>query len=323
MEVPQLEIGPGLGASVGPSTETAESMLEPSEPAASVDALVIPDPIDYQAEDEAAMSPAGEPELIAARPLAAEADEATPLAAASPGGSRMAPQRVEIRRIFGEPVSEEDRSLGKLLVVVETLSPADEPVGAEGEVSMMIMARDAPGSFQRIERWDFTPQETAAAWQSSQLGDGLHLELPLHRTELPDAELELWARVVTSDGRKMLTQTPLVPSQLASMNDAVEETSLAVADAPPGDLDADAVRPIPTADLAHLSESRAKPKPQWRAATRIEPSERDDASGISVADGGAQPEIAQASTAVPPKSRWKRSPTAAASESAPFWGPNR
>ena len=64
----------------------------------------------------------------------------------------------------------------------------------------MVMAGETQEALKRVDRWDFTAEETQAAWQSSQLGDGLHLELPLATGPLPEGPLELWARLVNADG---------------------------------------------------------------------------------------------------------------------------
>ncbi|RIK79945.1 MAG: hypothetical protein DCC67_09995 [Planctomycetota bacterium] len=323
MEAPELEIGPEAGAAAG----AGASPLATAEPAAD-GPLLIPDPIDYQAE-------AAAPPVVDQLADSSGDDRTWPLAEGQPASptsdaSRLRAERLEIRRVFGEPLSEEDAALGKLLVVVEALTSANEPAGVEGEVSLMIMTRDAPNSFQRIDRWDFTPQETAAAWQSSELGDGLHLELPLHLSELPGGELQLWARVVTPDGRKLLTQIPFDPSQLASLSATSESAGLAAAEPPLGGAGADAARPIPTRPIDESAEPAVKPRPQWRAATarvdagstgsghRTAEAEGDDAWEPSPS-GGTEPRVEQASTAAPPHSQWKRS-AAPASDATPVWG---
>jgi len=66
--------------------------------------------------------------------------------------------------------------LTSLLTVIEARDANDEPVDLDGRISLMIMTAD-PVSPQRLKRWDFSAEETASAWQSSALGDGLHLEL--------------------------------------------------------------------------------------------------------------------------------------------------
>jgi hypothetical protein len=121
-----------------------------------------------------------------------------------------------------------------LLAVVEIRDLSNEPVEAVGKLSLMVMAVPAssesisarlsgssiklPGSSKprRIQRWDFSAEEVDMAWQSSSLGDGLHLEMPLAAERLPQESLELWARLVTDDGQKHLTKRPFHPQHLVA-----------------------------------------------------------------------------------------------------------
>ncbi|MEO2046538.1 MAG: hypothetical protein ABGX16_08180 [Pirellulales bacterium] len=114
-----------------------------------------------------------------------------------------------------------------LLAVVEIRDLTNEPVEAVGKLSLMVMAISAstesiashlPGRSKprRIQRWDFSAEEVSLAWQSSSLGDGLHLEMPLAAERLPQESLELWARLVTIDGQKHLTKRPFHPQQLVA-----------------------------------------------------------------------------------------------------------
>ena len=122
--------------------------------------------------------------------------------------------RVEIVQLFrSEPG---DGPPNTLLAVVEARTAKDQPVEFAGEVSLMVMTGEA-GKPQRLKRWDFDPEDAASAWQSSHLGDGLHLELPLGETELPAIPLELWVRIVSPDGRKLLSQLPFQQQQLAAL----------------------------------------------------------------------------------------------------------
>ena len=73
-------------------------------------------------------------------------------------------------------------------------------------------------TLKRVDRWDFTAEETQAAWQSSQLGDGLHLELPLGETVLPEGPLELWVRLVNAEGKKLLTRLPFAVGDLQPLD---------------------------------------------------------------------------------------------------------
>ena len=124
-------------------------------------------------------------------------------------------ERLEVTQLFqGEG---DELSPQSLLTVVEALDANGEPVDLDGEISLMVMTAGEDAALTRLKRWNFTAEETMAAWQSTDLGDGLHLELPLEKTSLPAAPLELWVRLVTADGRKLLTQLPFEPDQLSDV----------------------------------------------------------------------------------------------------------
>jgi hypothetical protein len=246
MEVPDVEFGSETGKlqwkTKPPVASSPELLPAPAEEAP----LYLPDPVDYETDA------AAPPEYAVQQAM--ESDEPI-LAAPALTAPRLSPQRLHIRRVFGERPENGGDSLDRLLVVVEALNATDEPVDAPGETSLMVMVRDESGSLQRVHRWDFTAEETAAAWQSSHLGDGLHLELPLEGRELPAGELELWARMVDHEGQKLLANAPLEPAQLTS-----------VANAAPPDSAPD--EPSPAATERRLADA-----PKWRAASqRLDPS---------------------------------------------------
>jgi hypothetical protein len=309
MEAPALEIGPGVGAAAP---------------------LLIPDPIDYQTDAEA--------QLAADAPTdsAPESTSEPALVAPQVIGPRLAAERLKIRRVFAEP-AEDGKSPGSLLVVVEALNATDEPVDAIGAASLMIMVQDTPGSLKRIERWDFTAEETAAAWQSSNLGDGLHLELPLAKGELPEGELELWARVVNEDGGKLLTPPDQAyrfeANQLASMADAADESMLASTDDAPAA--PESAEPLPDRAAPPVETvAEATPAAQWRSSTVNTAS--TVATATKSATGGKssgwtsrpidakEHRIATAPATGTGRPAWKRSATAqTAKESSADWTPFR
>src|SRR5690606_17687277 len=92
------------------------------------------------------------------------------------------PEQLVITHVFRD--SQGSETPASLLSVVEARDASNEPADFNGKVSLMVMTMvdEKP---RRVRRWDFTAEETSAAWQSSNLGDGLHLELPLEETELP------------------------------------------------------------------------------------------------------------------------------------------
>ena len=182
------------------------------------DVIIIPDPVGFGA-DLAIHEESDEAELDEELFEDEQVDQAIALV------DRVA-LRLEVTQLFrgeGDGLSPENGSLQNgspqnLLTVIEALDANGEPVDMDGEVSLMVMTTDKTKP-KRLKRWNFTSEETTEAWQSSDLGDGLHLELPLDKFALPETPLELWVRLVTADGRKLLTQLPFEPSQLTDVSD--------------------------------------------------------------------------------------------------------
>lgn len=314
LEIPEIEFGPGA-SSLKWKTRDAVAAAPPAAAEAPVEEgpLYIPDPVDYQADAAPPVEEASAPLAEAAGPAlgdpAAEAD-------------RLTAQRLEIRRVFGEPSTDEPAKLDRLLVVVEALSSADEPVDASGEASLMVMTRDEAGELTPVERWDFNSEETAAAWQSSRLGDGLHFELPLEGRELPAGNLELWARVVNADGGKLLASLPLEPTQLASVEDAPSEGPIAAAAPLPHISQAAAPTTSPAASPAIATT-------QWRAST--ERLGRDRVEGFASTAAGKPrwksqspaSQVTRVAAATPDAPAQSNSPPAEASSPQRQWKPFR
>lgn len=211
MEVPDIEVemGEPLTDIEDPQALQQVAAVELEFESADGRPLSIPNPVDF-VSDEQELPPAlpGEDnnELLAEQ----QTEE-------SPATSDRLPRRLEVKHLFrGEG---DDTSAANLLTVVEALDDDSEPVDLDGEVSLMVMTPAKDGKLKRLKRWNFTPEETVTAWQSSDLGDGLHLELPLEQVQLPAAPLELWVRLLTSDGRKLLTKLPFEAQLLADLGD--------------------------------------------------------------------------------------------------------
>jgi len=175
------------------------------------------------------------------------------------------PERIVITEILRSDIG--DNPASALLTIVEARDANNEPADLQGMVSLMVMtAREA--SKRRLKRWDFSEEETVSAWQTSELGDGLHLELPLGENPLPNEPIELWARLMTDDGRKMLARLPFNQTKLAALGEEPEpydeaEAELALAEARPlgGQVDKLAVDKTEAKQLA-------RPKTQWRASVQ-------------------------------------------------------
>jgi hypothetical protein len=321
MQIPELEIGPGVGAAPRAAGDSLAADAAADE-ITSEHALVIPDPVDFQTD-------ANSPGDIAHPAAIADPPAAPLLAAPENGPSRMDPERLQIRRVFAESPSADAASPESLLVIVEALNATDEPVDAAGEASLMIMLRDAPGSLHRVDRWDFSADETKTAWQSSHLGDGLHLELPLHERPLPAGELELWARLVGPGGKKLLTQIPLDPAKLASVDDAAEDAKL-TASAMPATDDATplAETAIPNADATPLEATPPEKLPQtWRASAQANlqaavPADAKASAGWIRRAGAGEPHTAAVAKKASAPS-WQRSKSLPQSATTSAWAPDR
>lgn len=186
--------------------------------------LYIPSPVDFQSIETPELAPE-----LAMEQVMEQAESVDSVAAGATLEYEPASvDRIVIQQVFRDTASGAEQSaatepaasrLGSLLAVVEIWDESDEPIEADGTVSLMVMSADGAGGQRRLQRWDFTAEEAAAAWQSSQLGDGLHLELPLDGRPLPDEPLELWVRLVTADGQKFLTKLPFAQRELVAYGD--------------------------------------------------------------------------------------------------------
>ncbi len=318
LETPDLEIGPSAAASAYDASPIATSPPGDEAPP------FIPDPADYQidVDDDATMATA--PAGPQSRGVSIDALAGPSLAPAGPidppaESSRLVPTKLVIRRLFVEPASDDGEAPASLLVVVEAINATDEPVDADGEISLMVMTGESQDSLQRVERWDFTTDETQAAWQSSHLGDGLHLQLPLAHPQLPEGPLQLFAKLVSPGGGKLLASASFQAQELTSMaaaettdaesvRAASDEVTTAVAESPV----------VPAQAIATAASSRPPaPVTKWRASS--EPQLLNHAPGASTA-----PKSFSGWTRQPPGGRAPfTTPQTAAETSGRDWQPFR
>ncbi len=186
--------------------------------------------------------------------------------------------------LFAQPPSEQSLP-SSLLAVVEIRDQADEPVEADGPVSLMVMKVGNGGKARRIHRWDFTLEEVSASWQSSQYGDGLHLELPMDGQPLDGGRLELWARLVSVDGQKYLTKLPFQPQQLVAFGDEPARTTEPVETQIAARTDGEASQLEPSSRLTDSGpEQPLAPASRWRASM-VNMTSRNDATSRSTSKG--------------------------------------
>lgn len=212
--------------------------------------------------------------------------------------ARLVAERLQIRCILNPATADAQGPPASLLVVVEALNATNEPVDANGVASLMVTQGETKESLKPIDRWDFTGEETQAAWQSSQLGDGLHLELPLDDVELPKEPIYLWVRLVTPDGKNLRTHIPFVVDEIPSL----EATLAALADpaaAAEGDPE---LQPTPESTKVAASDAQPETQPELQAAP--EPTTQWRASSQPI--GAARVEGVASSVNGPSSRGWTR-----------------
>ena len=271
-------------------THLEKTELEETQPLQQVNiaepdngVLIIPDPVDFQPTPPADNLSADD--QYADEDVFVDEQVVQSLALVE----RIA-ERLEVTQLFrgeGDDLSPQNGSPQNLLTVVEALDANGEPVDLDGKVSIMVMTADETAP-KRLKRWNFTAEETIAAWQSSDLGDGLHLELPLEEIALPETPLELWVRLTMADGRKLLTQLPFEPSDLGNVSDEAPQplpSGLALAETETSETETSESAPVPInlsqletvslpddekLDLAKILKPEAKQEPanqpRWRAS---------------------------------------------------------
>lgn len=266
MEVPEIEFqmeDPLTDANVQEELQQVAA-VELDYRSAEGEALMIPDPVGFESDEPSSSETeeADESDLFDEEVLVEQQPETV---------QRVA-KRLEVKHLFRS--GEEDAAEKNLLTVVEALDENDEPVDLDGEVSLMVMTPEASGQMKRVKRWNFTAAETRSAWQSSDLGDGLHLELPLEAVRLPKAPLELWARLVTADGRKLLTKLPFETQTLVALGEGEAqpksaESALASTDESANPLRDTGTRSIePDENLKLANKEISSSKTRWRSSSR-------------------------------------------------------
>ena len=213
----EIDIPEDLGLDIGSpvSRFNREDGLKPVAPVAfqqskgtRVGGVLIPDPAHFQNEEEVATFSHEQGVESVDETVNSVDEQELPILDRTP-------QELVISHVLRDTLGKE--SPLSLLTVVEARDAQDEPVDLEGEISLMVMAgnKDKP---KRLKRWDFTQEEAAAAWQTSQFGDGLHLELPMEGTQLTEPNLELWVRLVGPNGTKLLSQVQFDPAELLAID---------------------------------------------------------------------------------------------------------
>ncbi len=94
-------------------------------------------------------------------------------------------------------------------VMIQTWDAKGRLVQAPGEVSVVVLDREAEGEAARVARWDFSPQQLAEVFQRGSAQDGIYLEMNWPDKPPAHDRLQMFVRYTTEDGRKLEAEMPL------------------------------------------------------------------------------------------------------------------
>jgi len=149
----------------------------------------------------------------------------------------LAPERI---RGYGAPGQLRDEGM---IVVVEPLDAAGVPLDVPGEVSVVVLDPALQGEAARVARWDFSAAETAELIRRG--GPGIELTLPWPDDSPQHADLHVFVRYVTADGRKLEVDSPI---RVASFLPSTPSRHYAESAQPPAEPAPRIARPVWTPD---------------------------------------------------------------------------
>ena len=104
-----------------------------------------------------------------------------------------------------------------IAVLIEPRDADGRFVEAVAPVVVVVMDGEATGKAAHFARWDFSLAEVSAAFRKTAHGHGIYLELPWPVGPPAHAQLQVFVRYITSDGRKLETHLPIqvrLPGQM-------------------------------------------------------------------------------------------------------------
>lgn len=216
-------------------------------------------------------------------------------------------------------------------------------------ISVAVVDKAIPGAGSRVARWDYSAQEAAAQWRRTPLGEGVLIQAKWPKDPPVHAQLRLYVRLTTDDGRKLdaIRDIEVSPPQLA----AGGWTPSVPKELPPQDTPAvplaqeqpPAAPPPASPAPAPASPTPASPTPASPAPASPTPASATPASAtpqVATVQPAAEPvepsaapilelpdEAASASEgpkqAPPPRVATRRSPPAEPAIQRPVWSPYR
>lgn len=158
--------------------------------------------------------PIEEPEAVTARPISSGLEELPLPVGRQPANTGLLSDgvpltetglvdRIVLHRVIGPTRPPTPEGL-VLQAVIEPRDTKGRPIRTEGNVSLMVIDPRQSGAARHLGRWNFSGKDADSKWLRTGLGSGLHVEVFIP-ADLPDDAYELWARLVTPEGVKHLT----------------------------------------------------------------------------------------------------------------------
>jgi hypothetical protein len=244
----------------------------------------------------------------------------------SPSASDL-PEQIVVR---GQIVQGEGAAGPRILADVEPGLSSGQPVAFRGPMSLMVLDPNREGHAVSVARWDLGADDLdQAAIQTSQ-GPALEFPLQLPPEAPTDRPVELWVRLLRTDGQKLLAHATIdlsrsgqfcsaMPAVLPTVTHAIQivDSSPTAAGAPSAAIrktDWQVARPDdPLSQVINQRETKS----EWRTATQPIPSVLTAVERIA----SPQPVAAQPG---PPKPTYRTGPAEKQpSPKAPDWSPER
>jgi len=106
-----------------------------------------------------------------------------------------------------------------VMVVIEPRDAQGKYVAAPADVSIVVVDPALEGEAARVARWDLAAGEIARLFRQTALAQGIELEMPWPAGPPAHADLHLFVRYTTSDGRKLEANQPIkidLPHELST-----------------------------------------------------------------------------------------------------------
>jgi hypothetical protein len=206
-----------------------------------------------------------------------------------------------------------------IAVLIEPRDADGRFVEAVAPVAVVVMDGEATGKAAHFARWDFSLAEVSAAFRKTAHGHGIYLELPWPVGPPAHAQLQVFVRYITSDGRKLETHLPIqvrLPGQIARASGRPSPGAAASVPAnSPASPPAGQWTPAPAGPAMSTPAASAPPEPAplWQSA----PPHDDAAPLLQSPRSTVPPSTPPRSAAATPE----REPELMAER--PVWSPNR